>query len=162
MASGCVPGSLYERAGDKIYNTAPVIDPAGQVVARHRKIYPFTPYENGVASGDRATVFDVPGVGRFGVSICYDMWFPETSRALAWMGAEVILHPSLTNTIDRDVEISIARASAATNQCYFVDLNCAGNLGYGRSSVFGPGGEARARRRHRRARSSPSSSTSTW
>ena len=137
-----VPGSLYERAGDKIYNTAPVIDPAGQVVARHRKIYPFTPYENGVASGDRATVFDVPGIGRFGLSICYDMWFPETSRALAWMGAEVILHPSLTNTIDRDVEISIARASAAMNQCYFVDLNCGGNLGYGRSSVFGPGGEA--------------------
>jgi deaminated glutathione amidase len=137
-----LPGSLYERAGDKIYNTAPVIDPEGRVVARHRKIYPFTPYENGVASGDAHTVFDVPGIGRFGVSICYDMWFPEAIRALAWMGAEVILHPSLTNTIDRDVEVSIARAQAAMNQCYFVDLNCAGNLGYGRSCVFGPGGEA--------------------
>jgi predicted amidohydrolase len=137
-----VPGSLYERAGGRIYNTAPVIDPEGSVVARHRKIYPFAPYENGVAPGDRHTVFDVPDVGRFGVSICYDMWFPETTRALAWMGAEVILHPSLTNTIDRDLEISIARASAALNQCYFVDLNCAGRLGYGRSSAFGPGGEA--------------------
>ena len=82
-----------------------------------------------VARGNRHTVFDIPDVGRFGVSICYDMWFPETTRTLAWMGAEVILHPSLTNTIDRDVEISIARASAATNQCYFVDLNCSGRLG---------------------------------
>jgi len=136
------PGSLYERAGERIYNTAPVIDPAGNVVARHRKIYPFLPYEQGVASGGGHTVFDVPGVGRFGVSICYDMWFPETTRALAWMGAEVILHPSLTNTVDRDVEIAIARASAATNQCYFVDVNCAGKLGFGRSSAFGPGGEA--------------------
>jgi predicted amidohydrolase len=136
-----VPGSIYERAGDKIYNTAPVIDPDGKVVTRHRKIYPFTPYENGVASGDRHTVFDVPSVGRFGVSICYDMWFPEAIRALAWMGAEVILHPSLTNTIDREVEVSIARANAAMNQCYFVDLNCSGNLAYGRSCVFGPGGE---------------------
>jgi predicted amidohydrolase len=58
------------------------------------------------------------------------------------MGAEVILHPSLTNTIDRDVEVAIARAAAATNQCYFVDLNCSGRLAFGRSSIFGPGGEA--------------------
>lgn len=135
------PGSIYERAGDLIYNTAPVIDPTGKVVARHRKIYPFLPYERGVACGSTCTVFDVPDVGRFGVSTCYDMWFPETTRTLTWMGAEVILHPSLTNTIDRDVEVSIARASAAMHQCYFVDLNCAGDLGHGRSSAFGPGGE---------------------
>jgi len=136
-----LPGSLYERAGDRIYNTAPVIDPSGKVVARHRKIYPFLPYERGVACGDAHTVFDVPDVGRFGVSICYDMWFPETTRTLAWMGAEVVIHPSLTNTIDRDVELAIARASAATNQCYFIDLNCSGRLAFGRSSAFGPGGE---------------------
>jgi predicted amidohydrolase len=136
------PGSLYERAGDRIYNTAPVINPDGEVVTRHRKIYPFLPYERDVACGDAHTVFDIPGVGRFGVSICYDMWFPETTRTLAWMGAEVILHPSLTNTIDRDVEAAIARAAAATNQCYFVDLNCSGRLAFGRSSIFGPGGEA--------------------
>ncbi len=136
-----LPGSLYERDGDRIYNTASVIDPSGAVVARHRKIYPFLPYERGVACGADCTVFDIPGVGRFGVSTCYDMWFPETTRTLAWKGAEVILHPSLTNTIDREVEIAIARASAATNQCYFIDLNCSGRLGYGRSAAFGPGGE---------------------
>lgn len=136
-----VPGSIYEQAGGSVFNTAPVIDPDGRVVARHRKIYPFLPYERGVATGDTCTVFDVPGVGRFGVSICYDMWFPETTRTLAWLGAEVVIHPSLTNTIDRDVEISIARASAATNQCYFIDVNCAGRLGFGRSCAFGPGGE---------------------
>ena len=50
---------------------------------------------------------------RAGISICYDMWFPETTRSLVAMGAEVILHPTMTNTIDRDVEQSIARASAA-------------------------------------------------
>ncbi len=136
-----LPGSLYERAGDHVYNTAPVIDPSGEVVARHRKIYPFLPYERGVTPGSAHTAFDVPGVGRFGVSICYDMWFPETTRALAWMGAEAVIHPSLTNTIDRDVEIAIARASAATNQCYVIDVNCAGRLGFGRSCAFGPGGE---------------------
>ncbi|HZZ90288.1 MAG TPA: carbon-nitrogen hydrolase family protein [Caulobacteraceae bacterium] len=135
-----VAGSLYERDGDAIYNTCPIINPAGEVVARCRKLYPFTPYERGVASGEAVTVFEVPGVGKFGVSICYDMWFPETLRTMAWLGAEVILHPSMTNTIDRDVETAIARAGAATNQVYFFDLNVVG-VGGGRSGVYGPGGE---------------------
>jgi predicted amidohydrolase len=69
------------------------------------------------------------------------MWFPETIRALAVQGAEVILHPGMTSTIDRDVEVAISRANAATNQCYFVDVNVAGALGNGRSVVCGPGGE---------------------
>ena len=136
-----VPGSIYESDGARVYNTTPVIDPEGNVVARYRKMFPFLPYEQGVAAGSEYVTFDVPQVGRFGVSICYDMWFPETTRTLAWQGAEVIIHPTMTNTIDRDVEIAIARANAATNQCYFVDINVAGRLGYGRSVICGPGGE---------------------
>lgn len=136
-----LPGSLYERSGDMIYNTTPVIDPDGNVVGRYRKMFPFLPYERGVAAGTEPLVFDVPGIGRFGVSICYDSWFPETTRSLVSLGAEVILHPTMTNTIDRDVEIAIARASAATNQCWFVDINVAGDLGNGRSVVCGPGGD---------------------
>ncbi|HRO01996.1 MAG TPA: carbon-nitrogen hydrolase family protein [Terricaulis sp.] len=136
-----LPGSLYEKDGARIFNTTPVINPDGEVIARYRKMYPFLPYERGVAAGAQSVVFDVPGAGRFGVSICYDMWFPETTRALAWMGADVILHPVMTNTIDRDVELSMARSSAATNQCYVFDVNVAGRLGYGRSLIVGPGGE---------------------
>ncbi|MDR3513573.1 MAG: carbon-nitrogen hydrolase family protein [Caulobacteraceae bacterium] len=136
-----IPGSLYERFGDQVFNTAPVIDPAGQVVARCRKLYPFRPYERGVAAGDEPVVFDMPGVGRIGVSICYDMWFPETTRALACLGAEVVLHPTMTNTIDREAEKAIARASAAQNQLWFVDINVAGDLGVGGSGIYGPGGE---------------------
>src|SRR6185369_2861406 len=135
-----VGGSLYEKAGDRIYNTCPVIDPDGNVVTRYRKIYPFLPYEAGVASGDRCTVFEVPGVGKFGISICYDMWFPETIREMTWMGAEVILHPSMTYTIDRDAETAISRANAAMHQCYFMDLNIVG-MGGGKSGIYGPGGE---------------------
>ncbi len=135
-----VPGSIHERDGDRIYNTAPVIDPGGQVVARYRKMFPFLPYEQGVTAGTEFVVFDVPKIGRFGVSICYDMWFPETTRTLAWMGAEVVIHPTMTNTIDRDLELSIARTNAAVNQCWFVDVNCAGRLGNGRSLVVAPDG----------------------
>lgn len=136
-----VPGSLYERRDDRVFNTAPVIGPDGALVTRCRKLFPFLPYERGVAPGSELCVFDVPDVGRFGVSICYDMWFPETTRSLCWMGAEVILHPTMTNTVDRDAELAIARASAAVNQCYFFDVCVAGPLGNGRSIVCGPGGE---------------------
>ena len=136
-----IPGSFYVREGESVFNLAPIINPAGEVVARHRKMFPFLPYETGVTPGKDFIVFDVPDVGRFGVSNCYDMWFPETTRMLAAMGAEVILHPSMTNTIDRDVELAIARANAASNQCYFFDINVAGRLGFGRSIVCGPGGE---------------------
>ncbi|MEO8367140.1 MAG: carbon-nitrogen hydrolase family protein [Pseudoxanthomonas sp.] len=136
-----VPGSLYERRDGALHNTTPVINPDGEVIARYRKIFPFLPYERNIEPGSEFVVFDVPGAGRFGISICYDMWFPETTRSLCSLGAEVILHPTMTNTIDRDVEICIARASAVTNQCYFVDVNVAGNLGVGRSVICGPGGE---------------------
>jgi predicted amidohydrolase len=135
-----IPGSLFEKVGDVIYNTASVINPAGVVVGRHRKMFPFMPHEMGVTGGKDFFVWDVEGVGRFGVSICYDMWFPETTRTLAAMGAEIILHPTMTDTIDRDVELAISRASAAMNQCFFFDVNGVGGGGTGRSIVVRPTG----------------------
>jgi len=136
-----IPGSLYERDGADIFNTAPVINPEGEIVARYRKIYPFLPYEKNVRSGTEFVVFDIRDVGRFGISICYDTWFPETSRALAWMGAEAIISPTKTNTIDRPHELVLSQANAIVNQCYVVDVNAAGELGNGRSIVVGPEGE---------------------
>jgi deaminated glutathione amidase len=135
-----IPGSIYERTGAHVYNTASVIDPEGQVIGRYRKMFPFAPYESGVTAGDQFLVFDVPEVGRFGLSICYDIWFPETSRTLAVMGAEVILYPSFTATIDRDIEVSQVRVTAATNQCYVFNINGVGAGGYGRSAACDPEG----------------------
>ena len=136
-----LPGSFFEKADGVIYNTAPVINPEGQVIARYRKMFPFLPYETGVEPGTEFCIFDVPDVGRFGVSICYDMWFPETSRTLAALGAEVILHPTLTGSIDRGGELAIARATAATNQCFVVDINGVGDGGNGRSILATPAGD---------------------
>ena len=136
-----LPGSMFERVGDKVYNTATVISPDGEIVGRYRKMFPFRPYEAEVESGTEFLVWDVPGVGRFGISICYDLWFPETARTMAAMGAEVILHPTLTGTIDRDVELAIVRASAAQNQCFVFGINGFGDCGNGRSIIVGPAGE---------------------
>ncbi len=135
--------------------------PDGTVVARHRKIYPFVPYEMNVACGNQHTVFDIPDVGRFGVSICYDMWFPETTRTLAWMGAEVILHPGLTNTIDRDVEISIARARPRRINATSSTSTAPGRLAYRTLRGLRARRRGAARRGHRardhRARARPRS-----
>lgn len=134
-----IPGSMFEKGGDgRKYNTSVVINPDGDIVARYRKMFPFRPYESEIAGGTEFCVFDVPNVGRFGLSICYDIWFPETTRQLTAMGAEVLLHPVLTGTTDRDAELAIARATAAQFQCYVFDVNGLGAGGVGRSCVVSP------------------------
>lgn len=135
-----LPGSLYERDDDATYNTAIVISPDGEIVAKYRKMFPWYPFEAETTPGTEFCVFDVPDMGRFGVSICYDMWFPEMVRTLAWMGAEVILHPTMTPTSDRDLELVLSQANAIMNQCYFIDINGVGAWGGGRSLIVDPDG----------------------
>ena len=135
-----VPGSLYERADGVIHNTSPVIDPHGNVIARFRKLFPFRPLEEGVTPGQDFCVFDVPEVGRLAVLNCYDLWIPETARTVTALGAEVILHPVMTHTIDRDVDLAVAKASAAMFQAYVFDINGLGAGGNGQSTVVDPSG----------------------
>lgn len=135
-----IPGSFFQKKEDKIYNTSVVINPKGELIGRYSKMFPFYPYEDGVTSGGEFLMWDVPSVGRFGMSICYDMWFPETSRTMAVNGVEVIIHPTLTGTLDREVELSIVKATAAINQCYVIDVNGLGAGGIGRSLFCDPDG----------------------
>ena len=136
-----IPGSFYEETEEGTFNTTPVIDNKGDLVTKCRKLYPFLPYETDVAAGNEICVFEIPGSGKVGIHICYDLWFPETSRALALKGAEVILHPSLTDTCDRDVERAMVKATAAQQQCYYIDVNAGGEQGVGLSLIAGPDGE---------------------
>lgn len=135
-----IPGSMFltSPVDGRIYNTSLVINPDGEVIRRYAKMFPFLPYEAGIAAGTEFCVFDVPDVGRFGLSICYDMWFPETTRELTSQGVEVLLHPVLTGTTDRDAELAIARATAAQFQCYVFDVNGLGAGGVGKSLVVDP------------------------
>jgi formamidase len=138
-----VPGSLYERADDgRIHNTALAFAPDGELVARYRKVFPWEPHET-TAAGDEFVTFDVPGVGRVGLAICYDGSFPETFRQLAWMGAEAILQVNLTTTSDREQELVMARANAIFNQLYVVSLNASAPAGVGRSVIVDPEGLVR-------------------
>jgi predicted amidohydrolase len=138
------PGSIYERAADgRIYNTAVVYSPEGRLVASYRKVFPWRPYEN-VAQGSEFVVFDMADFGRIGLSICYDAWFPECSRHLAWMGAELILNVVKTPTADRAQEVVLARANAIVNQVFVASVNAATPDGLGRSILVDPQGRVRA------------------
>jgi predicted amidohydrolase len=85
-------------------------------------------------------VFDIDGIGRAGLMICYDGWFPEVARHLAWMGAEVIIQPTLTTTTDRTQELVLAQSNAIVNQAFVVNINAGGELGMGQSRITDPEG----------------------
>ncbi len=137
-----VPGSVYERTAEGIYNTALVFSPQGELVASYRKCFPWQPYEAS-RPGRRVVCFDIEGVGRLGLAICHDGVFPEVFRQLAWDGAEAILQVTLTGTSDRDVEVVVTRANAIVNQMHMVNVNAAGPVGNGRSIVVDPEGAVR-------------------
>jgi formamidase len=138
-----VPGTVFERAADgRLHNTALAFSPDGELVARYRKVFPWQPHEE-CAPGDRFVTFDIPEVGRVGLAICYDGNFPEAFRQLAWMGAEVVLQPTLTTTSDRAAELVLARANAIVNQLYVVNVNAPHPAALGRSLVVDPEGIVR-------------------
>lgn len=145
-----VPGSIVEPAPDGgVYNTSVVLSPDGRLVAWYRKIFPWRPSEP-YTPGTEFTVFDIPSVGRFGLAICYDIWFPEVCRQLAWMGAEVIINPVRTTTPDRAQELVLLRANAITNQVFMLSVNAAAPLAYGQSLVVDPDGDVLAHAAHDR------------
>lgn len=135
-----IPGSFYENYNNQVFNTAPVFDPNGKLIAKARKIYPWLPYEEHVDSSSNFCVFEIPNKGIVGIHICYDLWFPETSRQLALNGAELIINPTLTPTDDREIETIMVRATAAQQQAYYIDVNSCGDQGCGMSIASDPEG----------------------
>jgi formamidase len=137
-----VPGSVYERSGFELYNTTLVVAPDGRLAATYRKCFPWRPFET-TTPGREFVVVDLDGEARAGLAICYDGAFPETCRQLAWLGAEVVLQPSLTCTRDRDLELVLARANAIFNQLWIVNVNAGGPVGTGQSLIVDPEGMVR-------------------
>jgi predicted amidohydrolase len=72
--------------------------------------------------------------------ICYDGWFPEVGRQLAWLGAEILIQPTLTTTTDRTQELVLAQANAIVNQAFVVNINAGGDLALGQSRIVDPEG----------------------
>jgi predicted amidohydrolase len=135
-----VPGSVLERADSGlIHNTMVVFSPGGALVARYRKVFPWRPVETCEPGGEFVTV-PIGDVGTIGLTVCYDAWFPEVSRQLSWMGAELLLNVVLTPTSDRVQEVVLAQANAIVNQVFVASVNAAAPRGQGRSLLVDPQG----------------------
>jgi len=151
-----VAGSFHETGpdGGRTYNTSLVFNREGELAAAYRKIHLFDVDIPGrvshqesrlVAPGGDTVIVDVEGAA-FGMSICYDLRFPELYRRLAIAGAEVLLVPAaFTAHTGRDHWEVLLRARAIENQCYVL---AAGQVGdhepgrscYGRSMIVDPWG----------------------
>jgi predicted amidohydrolase len=148
-------GSLAETSVDpaRPYNTSVLVAPDGSVAARYRKIHLFDiDVEDGptdresdrVSPGDRAVVANIDGV-RLGLSICYDLRFPEIYRALALAGAEVLTVPAnFTERTGRDHWEVLLRARAIENAAYVLAPSQIGGPpgqpAFGRSMIVDPWG----------------------
>ena len=141
-ASGAwlIPGSVCEAGHHgELFNTALVFAPDGTLAGSYRKVFPWRPFEP-YTPGDRFVTVDIDNACRLGISICYDAWFPEVSRHLAWMGADIVVNIVKTTTPDRAQELVLARANSIVNQVFTVSVNCAGPVGAGHSIVVDPEG----------------------
>ncbi len=84
---------LVERDSPLVYNTSVLIGPDGALIGKYRKVaLPRTEIEAGVAPGHEYPVFDTK-LGKIGMMVCYDGFFPEVARQLSLQGAEVIAFP---------------------------------------------------------------------
>jgi predicted amidohydrolase len=145
-----VGGSITERreGRDKLSNTCVVFDSAGEVTAVYRKIHLFDVDVGGLSyreseaeePGDEPVVADAEG-WRVGLTICYDLRFPELFRILALEGAELLTVPAhFTLFTGKDHWHALLRARAIENQCYVaaaaqVGETRPGRPSYGRSLI---------------------------
>ena len=148
-------GSVAEASGDpdRPFNTSVLIGPDGEIAARYRKVHLFdVAVEAGpvdtesarVTPGDELVTAEVEGV-RLGLSICYDLRFPELYRGLALAGAQVLTVPAnFTERTGRDHWEVLLRARAIENAAYVLAPSQIGGPpgqpAYGRSMVIDPWG----------------------
>jgi predicted amidohydrolase len=137
-----------------MFNTTALINPQGEIIARYSKIHMFDVVLDGVASyqesatvspGDEIVTAEVDGF-TVGLTICYDIRFPELYRILALKGAELIFQPAaFTLTTGKDHWEPLIRARAIENTVYMcspaqVGADASGKWCWGRSMIVNPWG----------------------
>jgi predicted amidohydrolase len=126
LAAGSVP-ELGEDGN--LYNTALVFNPAGSLVARHRKVhlYPPTLEQTIFTPGTCLTTFDDDTLGGVGLVICFDGDFPEVARTMALRGARLVLAPSAYEVEGATAWDLLYPALALTNSQWWIQANQAGS-----------------------------------
>jgi N-carbamoylputrescine amidase len=144
-----LPVSVFERAANAHYNTTVIVDADGRQLGIYRKShipdgrgyqekFYFSPGDTGFKVWDTAA-------GRIGLGICWDQWFPECARAMALMGAEILLYPTAIGSEPPDPSYdssthwqNVMRGHAAANIMPVMASNRVGKetAPGGRSDIF--------------------------
>jgi predicted amidohydrolase len=140
-------GTLPMRDGTRVVARAPLIAPDGRLAFQEKRMMTrFEAERWGIQSGAPPAVFDTPW-GRIGISICYDVEFPEHVRVQVEAGAWLILAPSCTDSLHGFTRVRVsAAARAIENQCYVgiaptvgeAPWSAALDVNRGHAAVFGP------------------------
>ena len=142
-----LPLSFFERTERQFFNSVAMIDATGDILGLYRKThipdgpgyqekFYFTPGDTGFRVWPTAA-------GCIGVGICWDQWFPETARAMALMGADVLLYPTAIGSEPQDASVDskghwqrTMQGHAAANMCVLAASNRIGGENVGAEMSF--------------------------
>jgi predicted amidohydrolase len=144
-----VVGSFYEKSNKKnrVYDTSFVINTSGKVISTYRKIHLYDALgfkeSDKMMPGSKIAKPVTTSIGKIGMMICYDLRFPEMSRALAIAGSEILIAPSawVKGPMKEEHWITINKTRAIENGCYVIAPDQVGNIYCGRSLVVDPYGK---------------------
>ncbi len=142
-----VIGSIEAGADGKFYNSAILIGPSGLIGSYRKAHLPFLGVDRFLAAGNAFPVlFDTP-IGKIGLMICYDVFFPEAARLHGLAGTQVIALPTAWGAGDPQFP-EFVRARAAENDIYVIGTNWAGTergeTYLGKSIIANPDGQTLA------------------
>ena len=137
-----IGGSYITKQNDKYYNTCLVLDRSGNLIASYSKmhLYSYFGCNEGeyITPGEAPVMVNIEGVN-FGLSICYDIRFPEIYRAYAKSGADVLVNCAAWGSKKPIPWEMMTKSRAIENQCYMIALTQSGyiengeyNLGHSR------------------------------
>ncbi len=131
-------GSYVRKEGDRLYNTCPVINRKGEMIAKYDKNHLFSYYDDSentyITEGSNPIMVNIEGA-EIGLTICYDIRFPEIYRAYRKSGADILVNMAawpLSRKIHWD---SLTCARAVENQTYMVALTQTGTLPTGAKNL---------------------------
>ncbi len=139
---------ISEKENDSVYNSLAAFNDSGELIAKYRKTHLFSPApvseDKYCVPGSKAVVVEIAGIP-WGLSICYDLRFPELYRSLMLKGAQVLFNASAWPATRPTHWDHLSRARAIENQCFFLGVNRVGvdeNLRmHGKSRVVAPMGD---------------------
>ncbi|HWB00691.1 MAG TPA: nitrilase-related carbon-nitrogen hydrolase [Pirellulales bacterium] len=140
-------GSFVERDGQRLYNTCVLLDRKGQQVARYRKqhLFGYRSQESLLLSPGSETVVALSAWGPIGLSICYDLRFPELYRRMIDQQARIMLVTASWPAARHEAWNTLCRARAIENLAIVIACNAAGSSAgarlAGNSMAVGPMGE---------------------